>query len=119
MGCLWNVGGCWGLVMGEHAEVRSGQSWYLDCRWWAWAPLMVGGGVRERSLARDVDGKLWSHLINIGDAVPCCSFLNSLGGEEMGEEVDGIDPLRFTISHQEFFIDGDVTFGVDACSRLA
>ena len=33
----------------------------------------------------------------------------------MREEVDGINPLGFTISRQEFFIDGDVTFGVDAC----
>ena len=33
----------------------------------------------------------------------------------MREEVAGIDPLGFTISRQEFFIDGDVTFGVDAC----
>ena len=49
-------------------------------------------------LARDVDGKLWGHCVHVGDAVPCCSFLNSLGGEEMGEEVDGIDPLRLTIS---------------------
>ena len=37
----------------------------------------------------------------------------------MGEEVDGIDPLRFTISRQEFFIEGDVTFGVDACCGFA
>ena len=37
-------------------------------------------------------------------------------GGEMREKVDGIDPLRFTISRQEFFIDGDVTFSVDACS---
>ena len=59
------------------------------------------------------------HRVQVGDAVPCCSLLNSLGGEEMGEEVDGIDPLRFTISCQEFFIDGDVTFGVDACSGFS
>ena len=37
----------------------------------------------------------------------------------MGEEVDGIDPLRLTISRQEFFIDDDVTFGVDACSGFS
>ena len=80
---------------------------------------MVGGGVRERSLARDVDGKLWRHRIHVGDAVPCGGFLNSLGGEKMGEEVDGIDPLRFTISRQEFFINGDVTFDVDACSGFS
>ena len=53
---------------------------------------------------------------NVGGAVPCCSLLNSLGGEEVGEEVDGIDPLGLTISSQEFFVDGDVTFGVDANS---
>ena len=34
----------------------------------------------------------------------------------MREEVDGIDPLGFAISRKEFFIDGDVTFSVDACS---
>ena len=77
---------------------------------------MVGGGVRERSLARDVDGKLWGHCIPVGDAVPCYGFLDGLVGEEMREEVDGIDPLRITISRQEFFVDGDVTFSVDACS---
>ena len=58
---------------------------------------MVGDGVRERSLARDVGGKLWGHCIHVGDAVPCCSLLNSLVGKEMRKEVDGIDPLRFTI----------------------
>ena len=66
-------------------------------------------------MARDVGSKLWGHRVHVGDAVPCCSLLNSLGGEEVGEEVDGIDPLGLTISSQEFFIDGDVTFGVDAC----
>ena len=80
---------------------------------------MVGGGVRKRLLARDVDGKLWGHRVHFGDAVPCCSFLNSLGGEETGEEVDGIDSLRFTISRQELFINGDVTFDVDACSGFS
>ena len=72
--------------------------------------------MRERWLASDVGGKLWGHCIHVRDAVPCCGFLDGLVGEEMREEVDGIDPLRFTISRQEFFIDGDVTFGVDACS---
>ena len=32
----------------------------------------------------------------------------------MGEEVDGVDPLGLTIASQKFFIEGDVTFGVDA-----
>ena len=77
--------------------------------------MMVGGGVRRRVLARDVNGKLWGHRVHVDDAIPCCSFLNSLGGEEMGEEVDGINPSGLTISSQKFFIDGDVTFGVDAC----
>ena len=88
----------------------------MDWRWCAWAPVVVGGGVLERWLAGDVGGKLWGHCIHVGDAVPCCGFLDGLVGEEMREEVDGIDPLGFTISRQEFFIDGDVTFGVDACS---
>ena len=78
--------------------------------------MVVGGGVLERWLAGDVGGKLWGHCIHVGDAVPCCGFLDGLVGEEMREEVDGIDPLGFTISRQEFFIDGDVTFSVDACS---
>jgi hypothetical protein len=42
--------------------------------------------------------------------------LDGFVGEEMREEVDGIDPLGFAISRKEFFIDGDVTFSVDACS---
>jgi hypothetical protein len=32
----------------------------------------------------------------------------------VGEEVYGIDPLRLSITSQEFFIEGDVPFGVDA-----
>ena len=32
----------------------------------------------------------------------------------MGEEVDGVDPLGLSITSQEFFIEGDVSFGVDA-----
>ena len=32
----------------------------------------------------------------------------------MGEEVDGVDPLGLSITSQEFFIEGDVPFGVDA-----
>ena len=100
--------------MGDHGEVRSGRSWDLGWRWRAWAPLMVCGGVRRRVLARDVGSKLWGHRVHVGDAIPCCSLLNSLGGEEVGEEVNGIDPLGLTISSQKFFIDGDVTFGVDA-----
>ena len=62
-----------------------------------------------------MSGKLWGHCNHVGDAVPCCSLLNSLGGEEVGEEMDGIDPLRLTISSQVVFIDGDVSLGVDAC----
>ena len=72
--------------------------------------------MRERWLASDVGGKLWGHCIHVRDAVPCCGFLDGLVGEEMREEVDGIDALGFTISRQEFFIDGDVTFSVDAGS---
>ena len=77
--------------------------------------MMVVGGVRGRGLSRDVGSELWGHRVHVGDAVPCCSLLNSLGGEEVGEEVDGIDPLGLTIASQKFFIEGDVTFGVDAC----
>ena len=80
---------------------------------------MVCVGVRRRVLARDVGGKLWGHRVYVGDAVPCCSLLNSLRGEEVGGEVDGIDLLGLPISSQEFFIDGDVTFGVDACSGFS
>ena len=32
----------------------------------------------------------------------------------MGEEVYGVDPLGLSITSQEFFIEGDVPFGVDA-----
>ena len=32
----------------------------------------------------------------------------------MGEEVYGVDPLGLTIPGQEFFVEGDVPFGVDA-----
>ena len=33
----------------------------------------------------------------------------------MGEEVYGVDPLGLTIAGQKFFVEDDVTFGVDAC----
>ena len=32
----------------------------------------------------------------------------------MGEEVYGVDPLGLAITNQEFFVEGDVPFGVDA-----
>ena len=32
----------------------------------------------------------------------------------MGEEVYSVDPLGLTIPGQEFFVEGDVPFGVDA-----
>ena len=32
----------------------------------------------------------------------------------MGEEVYGVDPLGLAITGQEFFVEGDVPFGVDA-----
>ena len=44
---------------------------------------MVADGVRERWSASDVGGWLWGHYIHVGDAVPCCGFLDGFVGEEM------------------------------------
>ena len=33
----------------------------------------------------------------------------------MGEEFECIDPLRFTVSSEQFFVEIDVPFGVYAC----
>ena len=52
---------------------------------------MIVGGVQRRWLSRDVGSELWGQRVHVGDAVPCCSLLDSLGREEVGEEVDGID----------------------------
>jgi hypothetical protein len=34
-----------------------------------------------------------------------------------GEEVDGVYPLCFAISSEEFFVEVDIFFGVDACGK--
>ena len=33
----------------------------------------------------------------------------------MGEEFECIDPLRFTVSSEQFFVEIDVPFRIDAC----
>ena len=51
--------------------------------------------------------------------IPCLGLREGTLGEKMGEEVDGVYPLGFAIAGQEFFIEDDVPFGVDACSGVA
>ena len=67
----------------------------------------------------DVFGELWGQGVLVGDMIPCLGLLNGTLGEKVGEEVDGIYPLRFAIAGQKFFIEDDVPFGVDACSGVA
>ena len=43
-------------------------------------------------------GKLRGQSVLVGDVVPCLGFLDGVLGQDMGEEVDGIYPLRFTIA---------------------
>ena len=46
----------------------------------------------------DVLGKLRGQRVLVGDAVPCLSLMDGMRGEKMGEEVNGIYSLRFTIA---------------------
>ena len=70
-------------------------------------------GFQGRWLSSDVYSEMWGQRVPAGDAVPCRCFLDGLGGEEVGEEVYGVDPLELAITGQEFFVEGDVPFGLD------
>ena len=60
-------------------------------------------------------GKLRGQSVLVGDVIPCLGLFDGMLGKEVGEEVDGIYPLRFTIADQKFLIKKDVPFGIDAC----
>ena len=77
--------------------------------------VLISGGW----LLGDVLGELWGQSVFVGNVIPCLGLLDGTLGEKMGEEVDGVYPLRFAIAGQEFFIENDVPFGVDACSGVA
>ena len=66
----------------------------------------------------DVLGELRGQSVLVGDVIPCLGLLDGMLGEKVGEEVDGIYPLRFAIAGQKFFIENDVPFGVYACSGV-
>ena len=64
-------------------------------------------------------GDLWGQGVLVGDMIPSRGLLDGTLGEKVGEEVDGVYPLKFAIASEEFFIEDDVPFGVDACSGVA
>ena len=43
---------------------------------------------------------MWVQLVCIGNVVASCCFLDGTGREEVREEVDGVDPLRFSVTSQ-------------------
>ena len=51
--------------------------------------------------------------------IPCRGLLDGALGEKVREEVDGVYLLRFAIASEEFFVEEDVPFGVDACSGVS
>ena len=55
-------------------------------------------------LLGDVLGELRGQSVLVGDVIPCLGLLDGMLGEKVGEEVDGIYPLRFTIAGQKFLI---------------
>ena len=67
----------------------------------------------------DVLGELRDQSVLVGDVIPGLGLLDGMLGEEVGEEVDCIYPLRFAIAGQKFFVKNDAPFGVDACSGVA
>ena len=46
----------------------------------------------------DVLGELWGQGVLVGDMIPCLGLLVGTLGEKVGEEVDGVYPLRFAIA---------------------
>ena len=60
-------------------------------------------------------GKWRGQSVLVGDVIPCLGLLDGMVEKKIGEEVDGVDPLGLTVAGQEFFIEDDVTFDVDAC----
>ena len=49
-------------------------------------------------LSGDVGGKLWGQGVLAGDMIPCFGLPDGALGEEVGEEVDGVYPLRFAVA---------------------
>ena len=43
---------------------------------------------------------MWVQLVCIGNVVASCFLLDGTGREEVREEVDGVDPLRFSVTSQ-------------------
>ena len=43
-------------------------------------------------------GKLRGQSVLVGDVIPCLGLFDGMLGKKVGEEVDGIYPLRFTIA---------------------
>jgi hypothetical protein len=52
----------------------------------------------------DVLGKLRGQSVLVGDVIPCLGFIDGMLGKKVGEEVNGIYPLRFAIAGQKFLI---------------
>jgi hypothetical protein len=63
-----------------------------------WVPVLVVGGILGWWLSGDVCRELWGQCVLAGDVIPCCGLPDGTLGEEVGEEVDGVYPLRFTIA---------------------
>jgi hypothetical protein len=49
-------------------------------------------------LSGDVGGELWGQGVLVGDMIPYFGLPDGALGEEVGEEVDGIYPLRFAVA---------------------
>ena len=64
----------------RHGGIHCGRRGYLSWRWWAWAPLMVVGGVQRIWLSIGVYGEVLGQRVSIGDTVSCLGFLDGLGG---------------------------------------
>ena len=46
----------------------------------------------------DILGELWGQGVLDGDMIPCLGLLDGTLREKVGEEVDGVYPLRFAIA---------------------
>ena len=54
----------------------------------------------EWRLVDDEGGEMRVQLVCICDVVSGCCFLDGTGREEVREEVDGVYPLRFSVTSQ-------------------
>ena len=48
----------------------------------------------------DEGGEMWVQLVRIGNVVASCCFLDGTCREEVREEVDGVYPLRLSVTSQ-------------------